>query len=117
MTAKKTMTTLYLNDMERNKMIWKGWAWVAGILLLAACQQEDVEHFAPEAGGNEFTLTMQSDRMLPTPVTTKASDPKEDAEKEIRNAVANEMRHFGNVVARFSFFVKIKMLAAKSKIA
>ena len=39
------------------------------------------------------------------------------AEKEIRNAVANEMRHFGNVVARFSFFVKIKMLAAKSKIA
>ena len=65
-------------------MIWKGWAWVAGILLLAACQQEDVERFAPEAGGNEFTLTMQSDRMLPTPVTTKASDPKEDAEKEIR---------------------------------
>ena len=57
---------------------------MAGILLLAACQQEDVERFAPEAGGNEFTLTMQSDRMLPTPVTTKASDPKEDAEKEIR---------------------------------
>lgn len=84
MTAKKTMTTLYLNDMKRNKMIWKGWAWVAGILLLAACQQEDVERFAPEAGGNEFTLTMQSDRMLPTLVTTKASDPKEDAEKEIR---------------------------------
>lgn len=84
MTVKKTMTTLYLNDMKRNKMIWKGWAWVAGILLLVACQQEDVERFAPEAGGNEFTLTMQSDRMLPTPVTTKASDPKEDAEKEIR---------------------------------
>ena len=57
---------------------------MAGILLLAACQQEEVERFAPEAGGNEFTLTMQSDRMLPTPVTTKASDPKEDAEKEIR---------------------------------
>ena len=57
---------------------------MAGILLLAACQQEEVERFAPEVGGNEFTLTMQSDRMLPTPVTTKASDPKEDAEKEIR---------------------------------
>ena len=60
-----------------------GWA-AAVCLALCACQQNEWEvqqqEIAPE---DSFVLTIQSNKMLPQQVATRASDPKEEAEKRI----------------------------------
>ena len=60
-----------------------GWA-AAVCLALCACQQDEWEvqqqEIAPE---DSFVLTIQSNKMLPQQVATRASDPKEEAEKRI----------------------------------
>ena len=64
-------------------------SWLLGCWMLSftfsGCQEDGVEVY-PDAPAEDgyFTLTMQNERMLPTQVKTRASDPKEDEEKEIR---------------------------------
>lgn len=70
--------------MRVNNMIW---LLSFGILplLFGSCQKDRVEVFPETLAEDRYvTLTMQNERMLPTQVKTRASDPKEDEEKEIR---------------------------------
>lgn len=57
------------------------------IMAVSGCSTLDEPYIGIDSGSSAsetFTLTMQSDKMLPKKVMTKASDPKDDAEKEIR---------------------------------
>lgn len=56
------------------------------VLSVTGCSffVDRTENSLPEQPADIFTLTAQSDKMLPQKVTTKSSDPKDDAEKEIR---------------------------------
>lgn len=64
-------------------------SWLLGCWMLSftfsGCQEDGVEVY-PDAPAEDgyFTLTMQNERMLSTQVKTRASDSKEDEEKEIR---------------------------------
>ena len=53
-------------------------------LLTVACQQDDFNTPAPHINGEGLTLSFSSDPMKPYQVTTRSSDAKEDAEKEIK---------------------------------
>ena len=87
--------------MRRNNAILRWLLWMLP-LALGSCQQEKVEVF-PEVPGEDgyFTLTMQSDCMLPTTVTTRASDPKEDEEKEIRQLYLFFFRQSGQYLETY----------------
>ena len=87
--------------MRRNNALLRWLLWMLP-LALGSCQQEKVEAF-PEIPGEDgyFTLTMQSDRMLPTTVTTRASDPKEDEEKEIRQLYLFFFRQSGQYLETY----------------
>lgn len=57
------------------------------IMTVSGCSSLDEPYIgidSDSSASETFTLTMQSDKMLPKKVMTKASDPKDDAEKEIR---------------------------------
>lgn len=69
--------------MRRNMVF----ALAAAAMCLAGCSlwEEDAFVIGKQGQSSEyFTLEAQSNKMLPKKVTTKASDPKDDAEKEIR---------------------------------
>lgn len=69
--------------MRRNMVF----ALAAAAMCLAGCSlwEEDAFVIGKQGQSSEyFTLEAQSNKMLPQKVTTKASDPKDDAEKEIR---------------------------------
>ena len=55
------------------------------IMTVSGCSTLDEPYIgidSDSSASETFTLTMQSDKMLPKKVTTRASDPKDDAEKE-----------------------------------
>lgn len=57
------------------------------IMAVSGCSTLDEPYIGIDSGASPsetFTLSMQSNKMLPKKVMTKASDPKDDAEKEIR---------------------------------
>lgn len=54
----------------------------AVLLTIAACEQDLFPGMEP-VDENAFAITLQSDRMLPTYIQTRAADPKDDAEKAI----------------------------------
>ena len=57
------------------------------IMNVSGCSTLDEPYIgidSDSSASETFTLTMQSSKMLPKKVMTKASDPKDDAEKEIR---------------------------------
>ena len=58
----------------------------AAIFAVAGCSplDEPYMNISQGQGAQTFTLTAQSNKMLPQKVTTRASDPKDDAEKEVR---------------------------------
>lgn len=57
----------------------------AAIFAVAGCSplDEPYMNISQGQGAQTFTLTAQSNKMLPQKVTTRASDPKDDAEKEV----------------------------------
>ena len=53
--------------------------------LLGGCVADDFSEYDDHgiSSADAFTLTIQSNKMLPLQVRTRAADPKDDAEKEI----------------------------------
>lgn len=81
-------------------------SWLLGCWMLSftfsGCQEDGVEVY-PDAPAEDgyFTLTMQNERMLPTQVKTRASDPKEDEEKEIRQLYLFFFRQSGQYLETY----------------
>lgn len=63
--------------------------------VMASCYKDDFG-ITSESDGEGMSLTFQSDKLLPYQVTSRASDPKLEAEKRINNLHVFFLMRTGN---------------------
>lgn len=76
-----------------------------------SCLQDDECFSTQQQLSNEFTLTMQSNRMLPKVVEARAADPKSDLEKKINHLYIFFFDSDGNYLENYEQAGKVRFKA------